>query len=492
MRLSQLFPNRSFTTDPHVRGLCEDSRLAQPGDIFFAHLGKRADGIGYLNDAIMKGCVAIVVPEGSSLPNILPTLPVVFSTDTRREISRVAAALYPQKPKTILAVTGTSGKTSTTYFVQQIFNLCGVRAVSLGTIGIAGAVTREGSLTTPTAPELHETLAFLHAQGVEVVAMEASSQALAQSRMDHVHLTAAAFLNLSRDHLDYHETLDSYRAAKFRLFQEILPVQGTAIINNNDKTARDLKETVHARGIKCLTYGSTESDFLLTAHQITSNGQQITFTHQEKSYTVMLHVPGRFQVENMLAAFGLSVAAGLGIDQILAVAPQIQAPPGRLQPITGHPQGAKIYVDYAHKPDALENVLRELKNQAPQKLICVFGCGGDRDAGKRPLMGEISARYATHTIVTDDNPRTEDPAAIRAAIRAACPDALDISDRRQAIRTALSMAGTDDIVLIAGKGHEQGQKFATHTDPFDDVIEAEKAIQSLIFSSSPLPLKVLP
>lgn len=485
MHLSHLFPNEKLIADPVITALCENSQNAEKGALFFAHTGSRDQGSKYIHAALDKDCVAIVVPVDTSVTDIPATIPVIKTPNTRAELARCARLFYPRAPRHIVAVTGTSGKTSTVYFAQQFLNLSGSRAVALGTLGLNGAITRDGLLTTPEAPELHRTLQELADQNIDALAMEASSQALAQHRLDAVPLTAAAFTNLSRDHLDYHGTPENYLAAKQRLFTDILPPHGTLVVNTDDAASTQIIAAAKTKGQKIIRFGRTDADLTLLTQTLTSTGQNLTLRYQEQNYDLTLNIAGAFQAYNVLAAMGLCLALDIPIAQLVAGASKLQAPPGRMQQILGHPLGAAIYVDYAHKPDALENVLKDLRAHKPERLICVFGCGGDRDAGKRPLMGQIAANYATDIIVTDDNPRSENPKAIRAAILAACPGAQEISNRRTAIHTAIQMAGARDIVVIAGKGHEQGQKFADHTDPFDDVAECIAAIKAIPNASRP-------
>lgn len=479
MLLSNLLHVESGTMNPDITALCEDSRDAVAGALFFAQAGHKTDGTKFINDAIMRGCVAIAVPDDVDTTSVPPHIAIVHHKNLRILAAQCAAKMYPGQPDHIVAVTGTSGKTSTTYFVQQLLNACRHKSVSLGTLGLAGAINESSHLTTPQAPALHATLQRLKDARVHVVAMEASSQALAQHRMDCVRLSAAALTNLSRDHLDYHGDMDTYFAAKKRLFTELLPASGTAIINADDHTFEALRDALNARAIKTQTYGRNGSDFKLIDHTLDHHGQHLRITLYDKAYTIMLRMAGAFQAANVLCALALAHTVHDNIDDLVTATAYLYAPPGRLQPVPGHPKGAAIYVDYAHKPDALAAVLQGLRAHGPKRLICLFGCGGDRDAGKRPIMGEIAARLSDAVIVTDDNPRTEDAATIRAQIIAAAPKARNISDRRTAIQTAIAELQSGDILLIAGKGHESGQIFADHTDPFNDVAEAETAIRLL-------------
>lgn len=506
LRLVSLYPDAENASSIVVTALCEDTRRLTTGAVFFAHVGSKQNGLGFINDAIMAGCVAIVVPENSTaseLPSNIPfSIPVIRVANTRAEIARCAVIMFSHQPKHILAVTGTSGKTSVTYFAQQLCNKMQMRSVSIGTIGMSGVITRGESLTTPEAPELHAILNDITEQGVACASIEASSQAIIQHRLDATRITAAAFTNLSRDHLDYHGTIENYLAAKARLFANILPSDGTAIINVDDDRADVILDVAKNRKINTITFGHAHTaDWFITNHTMTPNGQSIDFIVDQKSYYFKTNIAGQFQAMNIICALALATTCGFLLSDLIKHVPSLIAPPGRLQHIPGHPKGANIYVDYAHKPDALLNVLQALRAHHPNRLSVVFGCGGDRDTGKRAIMGDIAARYADNVIITDDNPRSEDPDAIREAILTGAHNAQtsatiqEVNDRRAAIETAITTLGENDILVIAGKGHEQGQKFATHTEPFDDVAVAYDIINrlqphaqnSLPLSSIPLP-----
>lgn len=481
MLLNDLFP----TAPPSARSidiidLCEDSRTARPGSLFFAHRGTRDHGLHHIPQAAERGALAAVVPTDTPDDTSSP-VPLIRIADTRLALAQCAARMAGPLPQTILAVTGTSGKTSTTFFAQQFFNRAHRPAVSIGTIGTYGAVTNDdAALTTPTAPELFQQLAALKRQKIDVACLETSSQGLDQKRVDTLNFTAAAFTNLSRDHLNYHGTLDAYFAAKARLFTELLPKDAPAIIYIDDPWGQKLADMLAATHHPMITIGrSPKATWHITCHDITPRGQKVKIKIDGQTYTIQTSLAGGYQMANLLVAIALGYAGGLNLEGMMADAGDITPPPGRLQFLPGHPRGAAVYVDYAHKPDALELVLSALAAMKPNRLITVFGCGGDRDRGKRPLMGEIATRLSTDVIITDDNPRSEDPATIRAQILASAPGAHDIGDRRTAIQTAIHWAGADDIVLIAGKGHELGQKFADHIDPFNDAEECAAAIAQL-------------
>jgi len=377
----------------------------------------------------------------------------------------------------MVAVTGTSGKSSVAEFARQVFSRLGHAAASVGTIGVVrsdGAVY--GSLTTPDPVSLHRTLATLAAEGITHCAMEASSHGLDQRRLDGVRLRAAAWTNLGRDHLDYHPTVEDYFSAKLRLFTELLPADGTAVVNIDDTWGKRVVDAARAKGRRVLTVGSPGADLALQLTRADGFAQHVSIGWQGHAWQFRFPLLGRYQVENFLLAAGLALACGEEPRRIFGDAHRASGVPGRLE-IVGETNGGMIVVDYAHKPDALQAVLDALRPFATGRLICVFGCGGDRDRGKRPIMGEISTRAADVTIVTDDNPRSEDPASIRAAILAAAPGAIEIGDRAEAIRHAVAMIRPGDVVVVAGKGHESGQIVGTTTIPFSDHEAVRSALE---------------
>jgi UDP-N-acetylmuramoyl-L-alanyl-D-glutamate--2,6-diaminopimelate ligase len=444
--------------------------------VFFAVPGNRADGQSFVGAAVQAGAVAVV--GEASAPALLPDhVAYLRTTDVRQALARSAARMHPNQPATIAAVTGTSGKTSVAEFTRQLFAACGRQSGSLGTIGVitpAGAVY--GSLTTPDPVTLHETLDHLAGQGVTHLAMEASSHGLDQRRLDGVRLTAGAFTNLGRDHLDYHPTVEAYLAAKLRLFDTLLPGDATAVINADSDHANDVLMAAKARGLRTFTVGRAGRQLRLSSVTREGFGQTMIVEADGRRFNVHLPLAGDFQASNALVAAGLAIACGEDMSRVLASLSRLKGVKGRLERV-GELNGGLAIVDYAHKPDALAQVLDTLRPFATGRLICVFGCGGDRDRGKRPLMGAIAAEKADVVIVTDDNPRSEEPAAIRAAIMAAALGARDIGDRGKAIRTAVSMMGPGDVVVVAGKGHESGQIIGDKILPFSDheTIEAAMA-----------------
>jgi UDP-N-acetylmuramoyl-L-alanyl-D-glutamate--2,6-diaminopimelate ligase len=454
--------------DPDITGLTADSRQVRPGFLFAALSGRSADGNRFAADAVAKGAVAVLTADADLVA--APGVRVIADPNPRRRLALMAARFYAPQPATLVAVTGTNGKTSVTVFVRQIWEQLGLRAASFGTIGIHGAgIDRPGSLTTPDPVTLHHELNDLQRAGIEHVALEASSHGLDQFRLDGLALTAAAFTNLTRDHLDYHRDMAAYFAAKARLFTELLPAGATAVLNADAPESHRLAELCRQRGQKILTFGTADkADLRLVATRPQAAGQIVELAALGQSREIALPLLGGFQASNALAALGLAIATGANLTAALDALGGLAGVPGRLQLAGSHPSGAPVIVDYAHTPDALETVLRALRPFCPGRLMAVFGCGGDRDPGKRPQMGAIAAALADVVIVTDDNPRSEDPAAIRRAILAACPDASEIGDRATAIRVGLSRLQGGDLMLLAGKGHEQGQIVGDKIYPFDD------------------------
>ncbi len=458
-----------------VTGLTADSRKVEPGFLFAALRGTKADGRRFVPEAIAKGAVA-VLGDPSLEAHGLP-VPLVVDVDPRRRLARMAAAFYDRQPRTVVAVTGTNGKTSTVAFLRQLWAAAGLRAASLGTLGVeAPGRTAGESLTTPDPIVLHALLAELAEDGIEYVAMEASSHGLDQRRLDGVELGAAAFLNLTRDHLDYHGTEAAYRAAKWRLFAELLPVDATAVLNADMPGAAGLVRDAWRRGLDVVTFGRGAADFRLVAQTPEPVGQHLTLVVEGRAVEVRLGVVGAFQATNLLAALALGRATGLGLAAMLRAVPRLVAPRGRMERVGTHPSGAAVFVDYAHTPDALAVAIQALRPHCGGRLWVVFGAGGDRDPGKRPEMGAAVAAHADRAIVTDDNPRTEDPAAIRRAVLAACPDAVEIGDRGEAIRRAVQGLAAGDVLLVAGKGHEPGQDVGDRVLPFDDADVVRRAL----------------
>ena len=476
IRLRDLLPDAQLVAargDATALGLTADSRKVQPGFVFFAVPGVKADGSQFAAQALANG--AIVVVTSKSIDGA--TCAIV--DDVRAALSKAAARFYPRQPATIAAVTGTSGKTSVAAFTRQIWLACGHPAAALGTTGvIAPSGSVYGSLTTPDPVTLHQTLNNLAADGVTHLAMEASSHGLDQRRLDGVRLTAAAFTNLSRDHLDYHPTLEDYLAAKLRLFDTLLQPGQPAVIDADSDVAAQVIDACRRRGLRIHTTGRNGDALTLVEAIAHPSATDLTIIHEGKRHRVMLPLAGDFMASNALVAAGLALATGSHADQVFDALGRLEGAPGRLEKI-GERDGAPIFVDYAHKPDALEKVLTALRPLASGRLVVVFGCGGDRDAGKRPIMGEIAARLADIAIVTDDNPRTEDPTAIRRAILASAPCAIEIADRHQAILEATAMLRRGDVLVVAGKGHETGQIVGATVLAFSDADAVREALKEI-------------
>jgi UDP-N-acetylmuramoyl-L-alanyl-D-glutamate--2,6-diaminopimelate ligase len=449
-----------------IAGITADSRKVKPGFLFFAIAGAKADGAHFAKQAVAAGAVAVAAEQA---PQGLPAnVAFVQVKNARRALAMAAAKYFPRQPGIIAAVTGTSGKTSVAAFTRQIWAELGLQAASIGTIGVVSPHGEKyGSLTTPDPVELHRTLDQLAGEGVTHLALEASSHGLDQHRLDGVRIAAGAFTNLSRDHLDYHPTLEAYLAAKLRLFEDLIAPKGTAVIDVDDCYAGQVVDAAKKRGLKVMTVGVGGDDIKLLGGAIEGFAQVVTLAHGGKTYKVKLPLVGAFQVQNAAVAAGLAIATGAEPARVFASLEKLVGAKGRLE-LAGSKNDARIFIDYAHKPDALKKALEALRPYASGKLTVVFGAGGDRDAGKRPIMGRIAAENADRVIVTDDNPRSEQPAAIRAAILAAVPGATEIGDRSQAIRAGIDALQKGDVLLIAGKGHETGQIVGDKVLPFSD------------------------
>ncbi len=477
MHLSRLIET---APDIEVKGITADSRQVKPGYIFAALPGNKVSGASYIDDALMHGAVAIIAPKGTKLPK--DSSAILFEDENpRHRLAKVAAKFYHLQPDVIAAVTGTSGKTSTVSFTQQLWSLYGIaQSASLGTLGVnAPGMVKSGSLTTPDTVSLHAALADLAAAGVTHLAMEASSHGLDQYRLDGVRITTAAFTNLSRDHLDYHANMEEYFKAKARLFSDVLNFRGTAVINADDEYFTRLEKIALESKHKVVSFGEKGKDIRLLSRTPRPLGQQIKLSVFGHEFDLTIPLVGHFQVMNALCALGIVLSCDGEVDAIVPLLEKLKGVPGRLQLVNGHPKNAAIYVDYAHKPAAVEAVLNTLRPHTEGRLITVLGCGGNRDAGKRPIMGRIAAGLSDVVIVTDDNPRNEDAADIRAAVLAGAPDAKEIGDRREAIEWAVQQLKKGDVLVIAGKGHEQGQIIGDVVEPFDDVDVAKHAIENL-------------
>jgi len=473
MKLRELFGDDA-RIDPQaeatvVTGLAVDSRVVKPGDLFFALSGHKTDGAGFIDAAIASGAVAVA---GDRPPPGGCRVPFVTTSNPRRALSLAAAKFFPSQPETIAAVTGTSGKTSVAAFTRQIWRCLGHASASIGTIGLVSPKrTVYGSLTTPDPIALHRQLDEIARDGVTHLAFEASSHGLDQYRLDGVRISAGGFTNLSRDHMDYHPDVAHYLAAKLRLFRELIPVNGAAVISADHDCSDTVIEAARARGLRILSVGGKgdgrAGGIRLCEAAIDGLAQRLLLEHRGRRYSARLPLVGAFQVENALVAAGLAIGTGSAADDVFASLERLEGAKGRLERV-GERNGAPIFVDYAHKPDALAKALQALRPYTRRKLVVVFGAGGDRDAGKRPLMGAIAVENADSVIVTDDNPRSESPESIRAAILRAAKGAREIGDRAAAIRAAIEELGPGDALLIAGKGHETGQIIGDRVLPFSD------------------------
>jgi UDP-N-acetylmuramoyl-L-alanyl-D-glutamate--2,6-diaminopimelate ligase len=429
--------------------------------------GVKTDGARFIADALARGAAAILAPEGMRRPDV--EAPVIEDSDPRRRLALIAARFYGVQPKTAVAVTGTNGKTSIASFVRQLWTGQGFQAASLGTVGVVRPTgTKTLSHTTPDPIELHAILAALAKEGVTHLALEASSHGLQQRRVDGIVLAAGAFTNISRDHLDYHATFEDYFAQKLRVFRELLPPGANAVIDVDSEPGMHVEDEARAHGLDVISVGRSGKTLRLVSAERDGFGQTLVVEHEGKHHAVRLPLVGEFMASNALVAAGLCLATGASVDDVLPLLANLHGARGRLDLAGTARGGAPIFVDYAHTPDALSKALDALRPYVEKRLLLVFGCGGDRDRGKRPEMGAVAAAKADLTIVTDDNPRSEDPATIRREILAAAPRAIEIGNRATAIAEAIAALGKGDVLLIAGKGHETGQTVGTTVIPFSD------------------------
>ena len=461
---------------PGLRGVSADSRTIGPGMLFVALAGSRADGRGFIADAVARGAVAVLAAPGPTLPDGV-AVPLLEDPEPRRVLARLAADLAGAQPARIVAVTGTNGKTSTAEFTRQLWAAAGRQAASLGTLGLIAPGQQGGvGLTTPDPVSLAASMAALAQDGVTDVAIEASSHGLDQFRLDGLRLCAAAFTNLTRDHLDYHGSMAAYRDAKLRLFRDLLPPGAPALVSGSlDAESRAaLRAIAQARGLAMEVVGLGGDALRLVASTPLTHGQRLGLQVDGVAREVELPLVGAFQADNALLAAGLARATG--VADAIDLLPHLTGVRGRMELAATLANGAAVYVDFAHTPDALERLLTALRPHAAGRLVVIIGAGGDRDPGKRPLMGAAAAAHADRVIVTDDNPRSEAPAAIRAAVLAGCPGAVEIGDRAAAILAGMNALGPGDVLVVAGKGHEQGQQIGGETLPFDDVATVRRAV----------------
>jgi UDP-N-acetylmuramoyl-L-alanyl-D-glutamate--2,6-diaminopimelate ligase len=467
MQLGQLIDGLDADkAEARVTAFAIDHRRVAPGTIFGAFRGTKHNGEDYIAAAIAAGAIAIVASPDAIVKGAVH----VSNVNPRLKFAQLAAHFYKPFPSRLAAVTGTNGKTSTAELTRQLWRMAGHRAASIGTLGIVTA--EEQSLTGMTTPDVVtflSNLSGLAREGITHTIFEATSHGLDQYRVAGVTAKTVAFTNLSRDHLDYHQTMDAYFEAKMRLFDEIADDDATAIIWADDEWSEQVIVRAKRRELRLLTVGEAGDDIKLISRRPTQLGQDLDVAIQGTTYRIKLPLIGAYQSANALLSAGIAIASGEPVEEIVANLSRLQPVRGRLERACIAQSGAPVYVDYAHTPDGLVAAIAALRPHVNGRLILVFGAGGDRDQGKRPLMGEAAANGADVQIITDDNPRSEDPAVIRAAIRAAAPNALDIGDRRTAIARAISLSAAGDVVLIAGKGHEQGQTIGEQVLPFDDV-----------------------
>ena len=470
--------------DPRLSGITPDSRAVTPGFLFAALPGAATHGAEFIAAALDLGAAAILTDAaGARLAAgalSQSSAALVVAEDPREALAGAAALWFGAQPACMVAVTGTNGKTSVATFTRQIWSHLGHAAINIGTTGVEGAWEAPSVHTTPDPVTLHRMLAAAAAAGVTHAAMEASSHGLDQRRIDGVRLRAAGFTNFSQDHLDYHHTFEAYFAAKAALFDRVLPDDGVAVVNANDPKGAAIAEIATARGQQVIMVGHDAScDLRITAQRFDATGQDLRLTWRGQPHQVRLTLIGGFQAENVALAAGLAIASGEPAGDVIAALPHLVGVRGRMQLAATRRNGASVFVDYAHTPDAISTALTALRPHVMGRIIVVFGAGGDRDRGKRPLMGQAAAAHADVLYVTDDNPRSEDPASIRAAILAACPEANEVGDRAEAILRAVDALLPGDALLIAGKGHESGQTIKGAVYPFDDVEQASIAVAAL-------------
>ena len=470
MRLSEL-AYETIEPDPQIDGLTADSRAVSRGFLFAALPGVHADGASYIPQAEENGAAAIL-----ALPGVTSKLPVIVDAEPRRRLAQLAARFYPRQPEVVAGITGTNGKTSTARFAAQLWTLLGCEAGSIGTLGAQSRVyERALAHTTPDPVTLHETMDAMTRAGVTHLAMEVSSHGLAQHRADGVHFRVAAFTNITQDHLDYHPTFEDYFNAKGRLFTDLLASDGTAAINMDGEGAEAVVELARLRGLPTVQTGWNGRDVKLLSCEPHMSGLALELECGGYVYRADPPLIGAFQAENALLAAGIVIAAGAkGADVMMQLA-NIEGAPGRME-FVAEIAGGGVYVDYAHTPDAVGTALKAIRPHAPGRVIAILGAGGDRDRTKRPLMGAAAKANADIVMVTDDNPRTEDPASIRAEILKGCPDAKEIGDRGEAIAAGVAMLDEGDVLLILGKGHEAGQQVGDQVFPFDDASVARDAV----------------
>lgn len=480
--LSEMMNIDPIMRDTEISGLTADSRQVRPGYLFAAlpsaSENSGTDGRDFIKDALARGAVAILAPDGTRIERDDATAPCLITDQNPRwRLAQFASWFYGKQPRTVVGITGTNGKSSVAGFTRQIWARLGHNSASMGTLGLDAEGFAPGpSLTTPDPVTLHETLSDLASAGVHHLALEASSHGLDQYRLDGVRFTAAAFTNFSRDHLDYHKTEAAYFDAKLRLFRFLLPHDGAAVLNADSPYFEPVADACRASGHRIRSFGIQTSDIHIADVSALPNGLRLCVTMRDKSYETRLNLVGGFQAYNVLAALGLAVETGADLTDAFGALAHLRGVRGRMERVGALDNDAQVYVDYAHTPDALKTALISIRPHVHGKLHVVFGAGGDRDSGKRPMMGKVAAEHADRIIVTDDNPRREDPDSIRRQILQGCPAATEIGNREEAIATAIGTLERGDILIIAGKGHETGQIVGNETLPFDDAEVARGSI----------------
>ena len=481
--LSELGLTARGGADPMIRSIAVDSREVSEGGLFAALPGSHVHGAKFIPAALERGAAAILTDAAGAQIAAQPLeeshAAVVIVEDPRQALAYASALWFGAQPETMVAVTGTNGKTSVACFVRQIWCELGHQAVNLGTTGVEGAWSYPLAHTTPEPITLHRALAKAAQAGITHAAMEASSHGLDQCRLDGVQLAAAGFTNFTQDHLDYHETFEAYFAAKAGLFRRVLPEEGVAVINMDDPRGAEMRAVAAARGQEVLTVGRGLGDLSLTGSRFDGTGQDLRFTWHDRPFLTRLNLIGGFQAENVLLACGLAIASGEDPEAVFETLPHLTTVRGRMQHAATRENGASVFVDYAHTPDAVATAIKALRPHVLGRLVAIVGAGGDRDATKRPLMGQAAHEAADLVIVTDDNPRSEDPAVIRAAVKMGAPEALEVGDRAEAILRGVDALGAGDALLICGKGHESGQIVGSDILPFDDVEQASMAVAVL-------------
>ncbi|MCL6285375.1 UDP-N-acetylmuramoyl-L-alanyl-D-glutamate--2,6-diaminopimelate ligase [Ruegeria sp. 2012CJ41-6] len=481
--LSQLALTARGGANPQITGLAVDSREVKDGFFFAALPGTRVHGGEFIQYALRMGAAAILTDaKGAEIAAeelAASDAALIVTEDPRQALAYTAALWFGAQPEVMVAVTGTNGKTSVATFLRQIWSELGHAAVNLGTTGVEGAWTAPLAHTTPEPITLHRCLAQAAEAGITHAAMEASSHGLEQRRLDGVRLRAAGFTNFTQDHLDYHDTFEAYFAAKEGLFRRVLPPEGTAVINIDDPKGGEMRAVAAARGQTILAVGQGVGDLSLLNQRFDATGQDVRFSYDGKVYQARLNLIGGFQAQNVLMACGLAIAAGDDAERVFETLPHLITVRGRMQLAATRDNGAAVFVDYAHTPDAVSTALTALRPHVMGRLIAIVGAGGDRDVGKRPLMGQAAAENADIVLVTDDNPRSEDPALIRAAVLGGAPCATEVGDRAEAILRGIDSLQPGDALLIAGKGHETGQIVGDDVLPFDDVEQASVAVAAL-------------